>query len=47
MLTCSSLGSIWNNIKAKFKNIDPERLERDLLNTINILYTDGTITKLT
>ena len=47
MLTCSSLDSIWNNIKAKFKNIDPERLERDLLNTINILYTDGTITKLT
>ena len=47
MLTCSSLDSIWVNIKAKFKNIDPERLERDLLNTINILYTDGTITKLT
>ena len=45
MLTKSSLASIWNNIQTKFEHIDPKRLERDILNTISILYTDGTITK--
>ena len=45
MLTKSSLDTIWINIQTKFENIDSRRLERDILNTISILYTDGTITK--
>ena len=45
MLTKSSLDTIWNNLRNKFENIESQRLEGDILNTINILYTDGTITK--
>ena len=45
MLTKSLLDTIWDNIQTKFENIDSKRLERDILNTISILYTDGTITK--
>ena len=45
MLTKSSLDTIWNNLRNKFENIESQRLEGDILNTISILYTDGTITK--
>ena len=45
MLTKSSLIRIWNTIQTKFENMDSKRLEKDILNTISILYTDGTIIK--
>ena len=42
----ATVESLLENLQHQFSSMTPERLEKDLLTTISILYTDGAIDKL-
>ena len=42
----ATVESLLENLQRQFSSMTPERLEKDLLTTISILYTDGAIDQL-